>query len=120
VLAGACAHPVTPADDVMVEWSATPSSPVVDADTVVDIALLDRARQPMVGARLRVEAHMTHPGMAPIVEAAAERGQGAYAARLRLPMAGTWILFVKGELANRRPIDQRVGEVSVRVKPRAH
>ncbi len=110
----ACARPVAPADDVVVEWKATPSTPFVDGETAVEITLLDRARQPVSGARLRVEAHMTHPGMAPIIEVAAERGNGAYVARLRLPMAGGWILFVKGELADHRPVNQRVGEVTAR------
>jgi hypothetical protein len=101
-------------DDVVVEWKATPSTPLVDGETAVEVTLLDRARQPVSGARLRVEAHMTHPGMAPIIEVASERGNGAYVARLRLPMAGGWILFVKGELADHRPVNQRVGEVTAR------
>ena len=116
VLAGAaCGRPVAPAADVVVEWKLTPSAPLVDGETVAEITLRDRARQPLSGARLRVEAHMTHPGMAPVIEVAAERGNGAYVARLRFPMAGAWILFVKGELADRRSINQRVGETIVGV-----
>jgi hypothetical protein len=114
VLAGAaCGRPVAPADDVVVEWKVTPSPPLVDGAAVLEITLGDRDGQPLSGARLRVEAHMTHPGMAPLIEVAAERGNGAYVARLRFPMAGAWILFVKGELADRRSINQRVGETIV-------
>ena len=115
-LAGAgCGRPVASAEDVVVEWTLRPSTPLVDGETVAEIALLDRARRPVVGARFRVEAHMAHPGMAPIIETAVERGNGAYVAHLRFPMAGNWILFVKGELPDRRPINRRVGETTARV-----
>jgi YtkA-like len=110
VPAAACGRTVPPADDVVIEWKMTPAVPTVNRETLAEFTVLDRARRPVRGARLRVEAHMTHPGMAPLVEPAAEQPNGTYMVRLRFSMAGAWVLFVKGAMADRRVIDRRVGE----------
>ena len=108
----ACGRTVAPADDVAVEWKMTPAVPIVDRDALAEFTVLDRTGRPVRGARLSVEAHMTHPGMAPLVEPAAEQPNGTYTARLRFSMAGAWVLFVKGAMADRRVIDRRVGETT--------
>ncbi|HNQ99855.1 MAG TPA: FixH family protein [Trueperaceae bacterium] len=51
---------------------------------------------PVLGARVDVEADMTHAGMAPATATASEVGDGTYRADdLVLGMAGDWIVSVK-------------------------
>ncbi len=91
-----------------------PLAPVVDEEAHAEITLRNRTGQPVRGATLRVEAHMSHPGMAPVIEGAREESDGVYTVRLRLTMAGEWILFVRGTRADNRPIDHRAGATTVR------
>ena len=85
---------------VTVSWNISPTPPMVGADTLVGFRLRDAEGNPISRARLRLEAHMSHPGMAPVTADVIERGAGAYEARLRLPMAGDWRFVVAGTLAD--------------------
>jgi YtkA-like len=114
LLWSACGRAVGPADDVVAELKMMPLAPVVDEEAHAEITLRDRAGQPVRGATLRVEAHMSHPGMAPVIERALERNDGVYTVRLRLTMAGEWILFVRGTRADSRSIDLRAGATTAR------
>jgi hypothetical protein len=104
----ACGRQPRVAEDIAVEWTITPTPPVVGAAALAELRLRDGARRPVRGATLRIEAHMSHPGMAPIVATAVERGDGVYQAELRLTMRGSWILLVSGELPDGRRITHRI------------
>jgi len=97
-----------PAASVHVSWRLEPSPPIVGTPIVAHLTLRDADNQPVNGARLRLEGVMSHPGMAPVVAAVAERGNGDYEAPLQFTMAGDWILIVTGELADGRPIAQQI------------
>jgi len=83
-----------------VSWSITPTPPMVAGDTLVGLRLRDAGGKPVSRARLRFEAHMSHPGMTPVTADVIEQSAGTYEARVRLPMAGDWRFVVAGTLAD--------------------
>jgi hypothetical protein len=92
------------ASEVRATWTLEPTQPSTDAPTVVRFVLERAEDTPVKGARLHLEAHMTHPGMAPLTGEVTERGDGVYESRVKFSMAGTWLLVISGELANGRRI----------------
>jgi len=110
--AAACRRPVA-TSDITFEWTLVPMPPVV-GQTILRLRLLDRARRPVLGAKLRVEGHMTHPGMAPVLASASEREGGLYEAALHFTMPGDWILMVGGTLASGAAVDRRIDVAGVR------
>jgi YtkA-like len=110
----ACSRRAGHAEDVVVEWVMTPAAPIVGREALGGVTLFNRSHQPLPGATLRVEAYMQHPGMAPLLEPAADRGVGAYAARLNFTMAGTWTLLLTGTLPDGSTIRHDLGEVNAR------
>jgi hypothetical protein len=92
------------AGDVTATWTVEPTPPSVEVAALVRCALEQRDGTPVIGARLRLDAHMTHPGMAPIVGDLIERSPGIYESRLKFSMAGSWVLVVSGELVDGRRI----------------
>jgi hypothetical protein len=102
------------AADVTIAWTIEPTPPVAGTASVVRMVLRRSDGSPVNGAKLRLEAHMSHPGMAPVTADAVEHGNGAYEARLQLSMAGDWALVVTGELADGRRITREAPLPTVR------
>jgi hypothetical protein len=96
---GACRVP--PAFELSWNIDNRPSS----SDLLVEVSIRDRmSGQPLTGADLTLEGHMSHPGMAPIVSAAEEAEDGRYRARMALTMAGEWKFVLSGTLADGRRV----------------
>jgi hypothetical protein len=91
----ACLQPGT-SDRVQVSWSLDPAEPTLDRPTRARVTLTDEHGGPVAGARLQVEGHMNHPGMAPVVAPAEERRPGVYEADIHFTMAGPWVLVASG------------------------
>jgi len=65
-------------------------------------------------AKLRLEAHMPHPGMAPLTTDMVERSAGNYESSVRLSMDGAWTLVVNGTLVDGRRITKQMEVTAVR------
>jgi hypothetical protein len=112
LLCGAAACSRDAVRDVRVALVVDPVKPAVGSETTVRVTL-DDGRGPLRGARIRVEAHMSHPGMAPIVVETRETDAGTYTARLPLSMAGEWTLVATGMLPDGRRIAAQVERTAV-------
>lgn len=103
----------TPDGAVTASWLVDPASSASHQQTRLRLTLRDAEGLPVRGARLRIEAHMSHPGMAPVLAEARERPDGVYEASLELTMAGAWTLVASGALADGRVITRTLDGVAV-------
>ena len=112
-LAAGCRPAPSSAEDLQVKWQVTPSPPAVGPATVT-LDLRDAADRAVTGASLRLEGHMTHPGMAPVVADLRENAAGEYEAAITFSMAGDWVLVLTGELADGRRVHREMSIGGVR------
>jgi hypothetical protein len=90
--------------------SIDPASPWVGRPVTLTLVLPDSA---WANSRVEIEAHMEHPGMAPVIVQASEARPGQYSATVTFTMAGRWILFATGQRARGPRLRARVGQVDV-------
>jgi hypothetical protein len=111
-LAG-CSRDPSPASTATASTSLNPKAPVVGPATLT-VALRSAADAPIRGASVRLEAHMSHPGMAPVLAKAVERLPGTYDLAFSFTMAGDWVLVVHATLPGER-VERRIEMMNVRV-----
>jgi hypothetical protein len=87
------ANPATQ-DTYVVSMVIEPSPPAVGPGSVI-ATLTDPAGRPVDGARLDVEANMSHAGMVPVLAGTAESRAGVYRVPLQWTMAGDWTADLK-------------------------
>ncbi|HEX7121823.1 MAG TPA: FixH family protein [Gemmatimonadaceae bacterium] len=112
VSTGACQKAGNAAPPVDVSWTLRPSVAVVGPATLT-VTLRDSSG-PVQGARVSVEGHMSHAGMAPVLARAIERTRGTYEAGLAFTMAGDWVLLVHADLTDGRTFEHRIDIAGVR------
>jgi len=111
-IAMACGRTGPASNALEVTWQIAPAVPVVGRESAADVTLRLSNGDAVVGARLNLEGHMSHPGMAPVIARLTEAGGGKYHARLTLTMGGDWAMFIDGQLADGRVVRQRVADVA--------
>ena len=111
LLLASCARAEETAPHLTIGWTPVPA---VGRESVAEIQLNEAMARPVTGARLRLEAFMTHPGMAPVLVPVEEQGRGRYRARVTFTMAGDWVVRLQGTGADGRTIDVQEDVRSVR------
>ena len=91
----------------------TPSSPVVGPATLT-VTLRNSSGSVVTGAKVRLEGHMSHPGMTPVIADAAERTPGVYVAPFSFTMPGDWVLLVSAALSDGGRVERRIEVANVR------
>ena len=69
---------------------------------------------PVRGARLQFEAHMAHPGMAPVIAAAPNKTAGFTKRPSRVTMPGSWTVVASGTLPDGRRLTRSFNVRDVR------
>ena len=75
--------------------------------TTINLRVTNVSGAPVRDARIKLDANMSHAGMAPVFADATEVEKGNYRATLELSMAGDWIVVAHVILADGRKLDQQ-------------
>jgi hypothetical protein len=100
------AEPGGAAAGVSVEHEVEPRPPRVGTARVT-LRVADASGRPLGGARVRLEANMSHAGMRPVFAEAQEREPGRYQTELEFTMAGDWVVLVRLVLPDGREIERQ-------------
>ena len=112
--AGGCTAPsARRSSSIAIESHIAPQPVRVGAATVT-LKLVDGGESAISGARITLEADMSHPGMSPAFGEAKEIAAGRYQGSVTFTMAGDWVLLVYITLPDGQKIERRINVGNVR------
>ena len=111
--ASSCGRGTNSASQLEVGWTLRPQAPAVGPATLT-ITLRDRSGDPVTGAKVRLEAHMSHAGMAPVRAEATESSPGTYEISFAFTMQGDWVLLASALARDGTRGEQRIDVRNVR------
>jgi hypothetical protein len=107
LFASGCRKPVEPQSTVAIDCAISPQ-PVRIGPAILNVKLRDAAGKPVAGARVNVEADMSHPGMAPLFADAKEIAAGQYQGALEFAMPGDWFVLIHVTLPDGRKLERQL------------
>jgi hypothetical protein len=110
---GACGRRSQADSTLNLTLTLRPAEPVV-GPAVLTVTLRDRAGAPLQGATVRLEGHMSHAGMAPVLADATQRAPGVYEVPFAFTMQGDWVLLVSAALPDGTRVERRIDVANVR------
>jgi hypothetical protein len=113
LLIAGCSRPLEPADLVTVEDEISPAPARVGLVTIT-FKMASAGGKPITGARVAVEADMSHAGMSPVFAEAREEQPGRYQSRVNLQMAGDWIILLHVTLPGGKKLERQIEVRGVR------
>jgi hypothetical protein len=105
--------PVEPPPSVVIEHEVSPEPPRVGVEAIT-LRLTDAVTKPVTGARIAVEADMSHAGMSPQFAEAKEAEPGRYQAHLTFEMAGDWVVLIHITLPSGKKLERQIDLKGVR------
>jgi YtkA-like len=108
-----CSRPAKSAPTITIEHTVLPEPPLVGPATLT-LRLADASAKPVSGARIGLEADMSHAGMAPLFAEVKEIEPGQYQAHLSFEMAGDWVILLHVRLAGGQTLEHQFNVASVR------
>jgi hypothetical protein len=98
---------------VVLTWTLRPAAATVGPATLT-LSLRAPSGAPITAAAVRIEGHMTHAGMAPVIADAVERAPGVYESTFAFTMQGDWVLLVSIALPDGTRVERRIDVANVR------
>jgi hypothetical protein len=107
LFASGCRKAVEPQSAIAIEYGISPQ-PVRVGPVAITVKLRDAAGEPVPGARVNLEAGMSHPGMAPVFGEVREVTPGRYQGSLEFAMPGDWVILIHVTLPDGRKLERQV------------
>jgi hypothetical protein len=113
LLVGGCSRHSEAPPLITVGHEIFPAPARVGVSTIT-FKLTDAAGKPITGAKVALEADMSHAGMSPVFADALEAQPGRYQTSVNFQMAGDWILLLHVTLPGGKKLERQIEARGVR------